>query len=554
MLGLRRRDNGDERIRPEVKEIQDEFLNIYRRTYDNEKNWAARFSEEINPQTQADLDTITTGQKQIENFIKVLEDKMSLITPIVNGIVDIGKSQNFIKALQSFGNSFDIITQYNSIIRKYLDPEVNSKTKEELKNQIQQSVPYLNQLITLTYKLFNNLFEIIFPAPDAGVGVGVAAAPGAETKSEKNLRYKREAVKGILPITITTFMVLLLIQKNLFRNTYSLIEKPQIDVQYKNWLASIPDLQRDYIKSITEPTEADINEAAKRRIKLIEEDRGYPLSKDEQIKLHNSLFGVTSNKTYTPDELRLLKEEQKKNAEFSESRQRDIEARTTEAQLRADAGLPPVYFAPEPPLPEPNDNLGPEQLANIRKQQYSEELGTEIQYLISEMMNKIQKFLDSSASEFNKILTKLGPDVVYTAKHKKQREIQQQIQRNNAFAAKEYIINLYKKGYEILTNTPPSLADITNIMDNYINHYPQLTNANINNDKFRSTLARRTEFDNQIRDSYDDIINQLDAVKDNAIEKLKENVMSKLGKGKPRNKVSQAIHYYDEMNDPYLVK
>ena len=73
MLGLRQRDDGNERIRPEVREVQDEMLNIYRRTFDNEKSWAKRFTEEVNPQNQNDLNVIESVEGKKESFMKILQ-------------------------------------------------------------------------------------------------------------------------------------------------------------------------------------------------------------------------------------------------------------------------------------------------------------------------------------------------------------------------------------------------------------------------------------------------------------------------------------------------
>ena len=82
MLGFRNRDNGDDRIRPEVKEIQDEQLNINRRVYDSEKSWASRFTEERNPPNQKDLSTINNTEKKIENLMNTLQEKINLMATI----------------------------------------------------------------------------------------------------------------------------------------------------------------------------------------------------------------------------------------------------------------------------------------------------------------------------------------------------------------------------------------------------------------------------------------------------------------------------------------
>ena len=149
MLGFRNRDNGDDRIRPEVKEIQDEQLNINRRVYDSEKSWASRFTEERNPPNQKDLSTINNTEKKIENLMNTLQEKINLMASM-----DLG---NNLEKSAKFGESFAILKNYNEIIRNYINPENNSKTREEIKPKIQQIVPLLNQLIFMTNNYMNSV-------------------------------------------------------------------------------------------------------------------------------------------------------------------------------------------------------------------------------------------------------------------------------------------------------------------------------------------------------------------------------------------------------------
>ena len=345
MLGFRNRDNGDDRIRPEVKEIQDEQLNINRRVYDSEKSWASRFTEERNPPNQKDLSTINNTEKKIENLMNTLQEKINLMASM-----DLGNNQ---EKSAKFGESFAILKNYNEIIRNYINPENNSKTREEIKPKIQQIVPLLNQLIFMTNNYMNS---VTFAALDLPNG--------------------RRYLRPIIP----TYILLKVIQKNLFRDSYSTIDKPQLDIQYNEWFASLTDPEKTYITAIENPTgEAEANvrreslltrqeatdniqkkeDSLLNTIRLMEEDTGRRLSADEKLRLKNLLFGFSSKQKFSPSDLAILEEEEKKDKEFSEFRQKEIEGRSTEAEIRIRAGLPPVNITPEIPLPEPAEGVQP---------------------------------------------------------------------------------------------------------------------------------------------------------------------------------------------------
>jgi hypothetical protein len=286
MLGLRNRDNGNGDVRPEVRDVQDDFLNIYRRVYDKEKSWAKRFTEEAAPQTQKDFSVIQSIETKKDFLLKKLEDKLGDIKSVGRDNDD-----DLTGYPITFGNSYDIIQPYNEIIRMYLNPDNNSKTKEEIKSKIQEIGPIVNQIISIANSTFKSLFF-----PPYGF--------------ESDQRIKK-GNKYLTPM-ITTYIALLLIQKNLFRGTYSTINKPQLDVQYKEWLSYLTDDERAFMKTIENPSGA--SEALIERQRLIEEDRGYPLSAVERLNLRNSMFGISSNKQYSPAELAELEAEDRRDA------------------------------------------------------------------------------------------------------------------------------------------------------------------------------------------------------------------------------------------------
>jgi hypothetical protein len=541
MLGLRNRDNGNDRVRPEVKDIQDEFLNIYRRVYDNTKDWASRFTEDRTPQTQRDADTIDSIQKQVENLTKVLTEKFNIIDSIAKGIAPATgiKSREI---AQEFGKSYDIIKPYNEIIRSYLNPEINSKTRDEIKTNIQQIVPILNQIISTTRQALDLRYLR---------GPYLADA-------------QRIAKKYMNPL-ITTYMVLLVIQKNLFRNTYSLIDKPQIDIQYNEWVSSFPENIRNFLTLIQNQSGEEFAEERRGQvrsqdrikatdnirnldqklaesIRLIEEDSGTPLSDGEKIRLRNILFGYSSRKFYSPEELSILEEEEKRNREFSDRRQEDLENLTTETQLRIRSGEQPVLITPEKPLPEPVGSMESEQITLMKREQ-----------TVEEITDRVQRFLDKSKEELKKNEFNIISPTKFTGGS-------DAVQQKRVKNARNAIIEIYKNGYELITRNKPSFPELedlkTNSIDNQLdrNGVANLTDTSIEAGNPRSTLDKRTDIFNSIKNAYISMVASLTDTLNDAISRIESGEAVNLGRGKPRREASQAIHYDDYRNDPYLIR
>ena len=553
MLGFRNRDNGDDRIRPEVKEIQDEQLNINRRVYDSEKSWASRFTEERNPPNQKDLSTINNTEKKIENLMNTLQEKINLMASM-----DLG---NNLEKSAKFGESFAILKNYNEIIRNYINPENNSKTREEIKPKIQQIVPLLNQLIFMTNNYMNS---VTFAALDLPNG--------------------RRYLRPIIP----TYILLKVIQKNLFRDSYSTIDKPQLDIQYNEWFASLTDPEKTYITAIENPTgEAEANvrreslltrqeatdniqkkeDSLLNTIRLMEEDTGRRLSADEKLRLKNLLFGFSSKQKFSPSDLAILEEEEKKDKEFSEFRQKEIEGRSTEAEIRIRAGLPPVNITPEIPLPEPAEGVQPMESSTqaepfLMTSTEEQQAPSGRKRTVDEYRNKVQERFNIIKQDFLTELQNLKPKEIRTAAGDKQ----------NIKDARDVIFSGWENMYNYINMRRPDMAEITYMKRNYLK--PNLLDVNIDipptiirnrlgvdvpyENTPRSTLFQRKEIYKNLIEAYDGILKNVEDMMNEKIADVEsgasENVGIPTGSGKPRNKVAQAIHFSESRNDPYLIR
>jgi hypothetical protein len=578
MLGLRQRDDGNERIRPEVREVQDEMLNIYRRTFDNQKSWAKRFTEEVNPQNQNDLNVIESVEGKKESFMKILQEKLNLIDSVNKGFVKVlGLSVKSREQIEKFGNSYDIIRPYNEIIRNYLNPKINSKTRDEIKSIIQEIIPLLNQIIYITNITFRNTF---FDPP-----------------------YTPEKItsgKRFLTPMLTTYIALLVIQKNLFRGTYSTINKPQLDVQYQEWVSSLSDDDRTFLKAIEIPTGE--TQAQRTRELLIEEDRGYPLSSLERLNLHNAMFGISSRKNYTPTELALLEQEDLRNAEAYRINLED---------LRRDRGFfdqPSVTITPGVPFPaaeveeeaelepEPEPEIeirprgrrivgpAPELLPALRpgirprplsppRLEYMPPAFPRLEYRLEAMPEAMPEAVPEAAaaaaavprprSEFNDFLRNtidsidvmLNRDLEPTQKLR----LTAAKQKENIKEVRDEIIAMYTEAYEKIYKKPISVELEQGFIDAVIKSKldsegeRNLTDEIIDErENPRSTPQRRADLYNNLKRAVDETIIIIN--KEKKAKREAERAARVMGKGRPRYKVSQAIHYEDARNDPYLIR
>jgi hypothetical protein len=519
MLGLRDRDNGDSRIRPEVKEVQDDFLNVYRRVFDSEKSWAKRFTEESKPQTQKDFSVIQSVENKKDKLLRVLDETLSDIRSVKRDEDGEVKGE-----WQNFGYRYSIIQPYNEIIRMYLNPDNNSKTKEEIKSKIQEIAPLVNQIISVANSTFKSLFF-----PPYGL--------------RGNQRIK-EGVQTLAPM-ITTYIALLVMQKNLFRGTYSTINKPQLDVQYNEWLSYLTDDEREFMKTIETPTGA--SEALLERQRLIEEDRGYPLSAVERLNLRNSMFGISSNKQYSPAELAELEAEDRRDAAaYRDYREELNENRGLFGFERAD-----LIGEDEEPIPDAAEfeEAEPEAAEFEEAEPEADEFeaaagvaGPRPDRRLFEFNN----FMTDIERRFNANLqAQLAPD----------KNIRKPIreQRAKIKDAIDFLIGAYRDGYRIINDSYPSMREEQRFIDDAINSQtdssgePNLTDESIfsEGDNPRGTERKRN-------DIYQSLSLALQYTANRADYRAE-----RIGEGKPRRlmkKVSQAIHYNDAHNDPYLIR
>jgi len=525
MLGFRNRDNGNGDVRPEVRDVQDDFLNIYRRVYDKEKSWAKRFTEEAAPQTQKDFSVIQSIENKKDNLIKKLDEKLKDINA-----VDRDKDNEIIGPWQDFSYSYTIIQPYNEIIRMYLSPDNNSKTKEEIKSKIQEIGPIVNQIISVANSTFKSLFF-----PPYGL------------KGDQRIK---EGIQALTPM-ITTYIALLLMQKNLFRGTYSTINKPQLDVQYKEWLSYLTDDERAFMKTIENPTGA--SEALIERQRLIEEDRGYPLSAVERLNLRNSMFGISSNKQYSPTELAELEAEDRRDAAayrvyregladnrglFGVERADLME----EAEVAPEGGEPIAEGGPVPALFDEvrvrRERLAPEPVGEAKDEPEAARP--------EDREARLDAFLRETARLFNDYLAdSLAPT----------KNIETSVPQQRALIKEglDFLVGSYRDAYRMINGLEPTAVEERRFIDNAIN--AQIDSTGEPNLTEEAIYSRGNPRDTEQKrmDIYQSLFNVLDYTTNREIYGI-----GRIGEGKPKRrlnkKVSQALHYDGARNDPYLIR
>ena len=299
----------------------------------------------------------------------------------------------------------------------------------------------------------------------------------------------------------------------------------------------------------------------------MEEDTGRRLSADEKLRLKNLLFGFSSKQKFSPSDLAILEEEEKKDKEFSEFRQKEIEGRSTEAEIRIRAGLPPVNITPEIPLPEPAEGVQPMESSTqaepfLMTSTEEQQAPSGRKRTVDEYRNKVQERFNIIKQDFLTELQNLKPKEIRTAAGDKQ----------NIKDARDVIFSGWENMYNYINMRRPDMAEITYMKRNYLK--PNLLDVNIDipptiirnrlgvdvayPNTPRSTLFQRKEIYKNLIEAYDGILKNVEDMMNEKIADVEsgasENVGIPTGSGKPRNKVAQAIHFSESRNDPYLIR
>jgi len=311
--------------RKQVAEVLDEDRRINDRVFNREKTQVKEFDEVVKPKTGRDIDTEVKFDKEIEKMNSVLSYKLSALENIFKPY---GKSVDVMaKNQEVIFNSSDVITTFNDLARAINAPTLANDTKEALKAKVQEIATNVNALV---YG-YRQLLEQV-------------NSRGGETAEATKAR--------LIPRLITASSAVSTIQKQLFSSSYTPITSSELQTTYAKIVAALPERLRTFVKGLDSardlsrrPLQAGLErDVLQRRIRMLEADRGQPLSVEEIARVRNTLFGATESRA-DPDPAVA--------EELHRQDQQELEDRTAANSV--------VQGLPEPIIPAPRySNLGEE--------------------------------------------------------------------------------------------------------------------------------------------------------------------------------------------------
>jgi hypothetical protein len=258
--------------RRQVAEVLDEDRRINDRVYTREKEQVKEFDEVVKPKTGRDVDAEVVFDKQLEKMNAVLAVKLNAIENIFKPY---GKSVDVIARNQDIVlNTSDIISNYNDLVRTLNSPTIASVSREALKAKIQEISPNINALLYGYDKLTNK--------------VNIAGEQNASNRAR------------LVPRLVSAYAAVAVIQKQLFTNGYTPITTSEIQVSYAKTVSELDGRVREYLAGLEGQRDLRLrpllagNERRmlEQRIRMIEAEKGQPLSQEEITRIRNTLFGV----------------------------------------------------------------------------------------------------------------------------------------------------------------------------------------------------------------------------------------------------------------------
>jgi hypothetical protein len=260
--------------RKQVAEILDEDRRINHRVLDREKEQVKVFTEQLKPKGEADLETEVSFEKDLEKLQGLLEQRISSAEDIIRSGGQAGPITQRTEAFNTLYNSAPLVASYNGVVRSITDPSVSNQTREAMKAKMGEIQNLANALVYGYTRVLTRL-----------TGVGI----------------QDESFRRFAPRLVSAQAVVALIQAQLFRNSYSIIRKGDVEAQISDLMASYPrarpedfgtKLDTIFNSAAQTPFFKDFgDDAIRRRAAQLAAEQGHPLSQDEFRRLSRTIFG-----------------------------------------------------------------------------------------------------------------------------------------------------------------------------------------------------------------------------------------------------------------------
>jgi hypothetical protein len=243
-------NNRKDGMRPEVADIYYDN-NIYSKwAFDNNKEFIKYNDDSVKPDTIVDTkirDSVGKISDTLQNILDFQLKNINQLEFIINKYPDnrnITKKdfKNLELSFKILIQNDDIIRKYNEIIRQYIDPKINSNTRQIIKTDLQR----LSKSVDINiYRLFNCIqyflkygFRSLTDIPLDYPGIEA----GELLLRKMNNLYLIDMIKS--------YCILYCIQNDLFTGYYNLINNTTIEAQYPNFIKQLNGVESDYVEGI----------------------------------------------------------------------------------------------------------------------------------------------------------------------------------------------------------------------------------------------------------------------------------------------------------------
>jgi hypothetical protein len=473
--------------RKQVEEVLDEDRRVNRRVFDKEKEQAKVFNETLKPKSDRDLDTEVNVDRSVEKLMSILEKKLQALEYLFKFDA---KDARYKEGFSEFMATGGVVIAYNDLARLANKPELANATREAVKTKITQIQATIDALVYGANELIPKW---------SGRGV-----------SDQDFSIRIVPLIGALNVYRT-------IQRQLFRGSIQPISYTELENNVKEIKASLPSRMRNRLAGVertadlkTRPILVKAKEdALERRRRMLESERGRPLSADELINLRNTIFGVRENPFIDP----ALEAELNRQAQVS-----------ADAKKMAGEMLPAPEMAERPA--ELYREVNPEYKAGIAKA-----LEDRAESMYRSLKDKLEKSLDKYAPDEDGDYEAVDEDDV--------------VDDRDSLA--QALIDAIVKSKELQGEE----ADADEIEEDIIDRYASLYDENPRDDdaRFYKLLTKMAQ---ELLQTQQFVFNkEKEAEYKKAVDRL---APVGLGSGTARSKAGKmGLEYDDRRNDPYFV-
>ena len=261
-------------------EMLDVWKNINAQVVARTGKQIAVFPDTIAPKTQRDVGAEVNVDKAVEQFNKVVEQKLGVLEYLIQHITDedadISSRANkpFATAQSESENTGEIVPIWNSIVRAYQQPSLSKDSQSAIHVKVQELIPNLNAIKFGIMNVIDHLFDIL------------------EQDPERASKY----TGGFIMNLLRSYSVYKYIAKSVEATNFQILTVPLLDTEFKNAFEDLSQERVEILKHIA-PSAKDILRSTVRnipdfpvndfnaRVKALEDELGFNLPPADLVRM-----------------------------------------------------------------------------------------------------------------------------------------------------------------------------------------------------------------------------------------------------------------------------